>query len=302
MKTESKETKVKMVRLSGDALPLVEVEFQLESGNKKGLMVLDSGCVHSIVFSDVTKDMPSEYMREDISINVTGVGDSSKIRNGVEVGFSLGGKVFREVMIAESQDFLGIVDDMPILGILGNVFLMKHGLAIDFTDYTLHTSEVDHSNFCVADSSFFFSMETIQHYGVPVIAIVNSNNKECVTLIDTGATVNAVITRGAMERLGMNYEMTDKEIELDNLGNTEKVPLALCEFDIANWRGDNNIEHVKYKAECAISSRKYLLSNNVWSNDEGSDFSNIEALIGCPTLSKFGWVLDFGAMIIYKRK
>lgn len=300
METESKFTNVKMVRVEGDTLPLVEVEFNVKDGKKKGLMLLDSCGVHSMVFDEVVRNIPSENIREDMVVNVNGMAGASCNDHCAEVEFSLGGKIFRDVMISDSRPYLAMVEDDPILGILGNVFFRENDLVIDYSDFTLHTSVVDQGNILLEDYSFFFPMSSIKYYGVPVVVISNKG-KDAVALVDSGSTEN-VITEYALCNLGLPYEVTEELVILDGISSAEHANVAMASVKIASMKDYKVMDYILRRLRFAVIHEECVLRGNTWIDDKDEQIPDVEAIIGGPMMAKEGWVLDFGAMIIYKKK
>ena len=90
-----------------------------------------------------------------------------------------------------------VFDDMGdgFIGIIGNRFLIKNDLTLDYSTGTLHSSNEFSGN--PLDYEFFFPMEFgFKQYDAPVVGLIC---KDCdlVMLVDSGAN-NTIITEHAL--------------------------------------------------------------------------------------------------------
>ena len=192
------------------------------------------------------------------------------------------------------------LEGMTVIGILGNPFLRRNRLVIDFHDNTLHTSEISPRNFNILDCAFFFPMEMgLKFYRVPVLP-VKQNGKELITLVDTGANVN-VIANQALTDNGFKYERLKGKDVVIGLSGQAAVDEAKVWFNMLLLYGDDITElscceYFKVLPESIYTSQEGMCDTN------GEQLPPIEVVLGFPFMVREGWVLDFGARMIYKHK
>ena len=220
--------------------------------------------------------------------------------NNVKFNFVMGGKQFHDTFCISTNALPIKVKGMKVLGILGISFLKQHGLVIDYSDYSLHTSNVGPKNLSISDCDYFFPMEIgLNTYGLPVVAVIQ-NKKEIVTLVDSGATSNMIAELTVNNHKFNCLRTNEKDVMMGVAGEVE-VEEAIVKFNLATLTG-NNIKKLSRHANF------YLLPHYIFTPSEECSDSNddqkppIEVVIGSPFMAKQGWALDFGAKIIYKLK
>ena len=220
----------------------------------------------------------------------------------VMFSFTFGGQQFREKLCFCKGMHEIPVGDMPIIGILGNKFMQKHNLVIDYVDGSLHTSEVDPSNLSISDCDFFFPMEIgLSHYGLPVVAI-RQNGTDIAMVADTGASENA-IARQSLEEYSFNHSAIESQSLMNGMaGNGVLADEAMVDFNLVTLKEDDHAiithnEHFMVLPYYIIPSIKIEKGEY-----KGEYLQPVEGIISSEFMAKHGWILDFGAKIIYKLK
>ena len=142
---------------------------------------------------------------------------------------------------------------------------------------------------------FFFPMEIgLNLYSVPVVS-VKQNGKEMVALVDTGATNNIIAKTTLTDNDFRYHYLEEKDIIKTVTGNVE-VEDALVWFNLMSLKDDDVCE-ISRHARFSISP-SYIYTPK--GGDGNNELPPIEILIGAPFIANEGWILDFGANIMYK--
>lgn len=295
--------RVEMVRMEGGIAPFVQVNYMCkDTQERKGLFLLDSGSTENILSRDVVDDMGSLCPIVDGVKTIVSLAQEVTKAKQVKFSFALGDHQFHETFCVNNKPLPIDVKEMTVLGILGNPFMQQHNLVIDYHDNTLHTSEVSRSNFSIADCAFFFPMVIgLKTYGAPVVP-VEQNGIELVTLLDTGASDN-VIANQALINNEFKYKRLKGKDVMEGLSGQVAVDEAKVWFKVLSLDGDDNgvaalsrCEHFKVLPDYIYTPSKGVCDEN------GEQLPPIGVLLGFPFMAKEGWILDFGAKIIYKLK
>ena len=296
MKAE-KNIRVELVRMEGNVTPFVQVNYMDKDAQEcTGLFLLDSGSNENILSSKVVDSMGSLCAIVDGDKTILSFTQEVVTAIQVSFPFALGGNQFREIFCVRNMPLP--LEEMTVIGILGNPFLQLHNLVIDFHGNTLHTSEITPSNFSILDCAFFFPMEMgLKFYGMPVLP-TKQNGKELVTLVDTGANVNVIA----------NQALKDNDFKYVRLnGNDVMVGLsAQAAVDEAKVWFDLLLLYCNEITELSCCEYFKVLPDSIFTPHKGECDTNgeqlppIEILLGFPFMAREGWILDFGAKLIYK--
>lgn len=299
MKTE-KEINVEMVRMEGDLAPFVTVDYMDKDAHEhSGLLLLDTGSTVNILSPEMANHIGS-LSKLDEKATISAFGPDVMDADLVKFSFALGGIQFHETFCLSNRKFPCSVVGMKVLGLLGNPFMQLHNLVLDYSNYTLHTSKISPDNLSISDCSFFFPMEIgLKHYGLPVIS-VSQNEKELVTMVDTGASTNMISSQALAEN-HFKHERLDGNDFIKNITGNVEADKAKVWFSMLSLTTDD---------VCKLSRKDlfYILPYNVTTPEEsdcdtdGNQLPPIEVVIGSPFMAKERWILDFGAKIMYKLK
>lgn len=297
-----KKIDVNMYAVENDNAVFVEVSvFDKEAQEHTGLFLVDSGCTGN--------KLSTSIMKKGFAFQQTTMQETQTIGNQIveEVVFSypftMGGCRFDEEFTLLDGDLLPKVGDMPILGILGNIFLQKHSLAVDLSSHRVYTSDVSHHNLSISDCSYFFSMiPGLKSYGVPVVPI-KSNDGESIAIVDTGCT-NLIIAEGALDKIPDNIMYNGMITEIHSIAGTmncKEGDLPLCILGFPE-QGEDWKEYPVSETVAVAPVKTILSVGNGMESDEEHSIPEVDVLLGSPFIASAGWILDFGAKIIYRRK
>ena len=300
MKKESN-IRVEIVRMEGDVAPFVTVDYVDKYAEEHtGLMLLDSGSMGNMLSHELADGIATLCKLEDEGTIVYSIANEIMETNNVRFSFAMGGRQFHDTFCISTNPLPIKVKGMKVLGILGIRFLEQHNLVIDYSDYSLHTSRINPSNLSISDCDFFFPMEVgLNNYGLPVIAVIQ-NKKEIVALLDSGATTNMIAEQTVNSHKFNCFRTNEKDVMLGVTGEVE-VEEAILKFNLGTL-SEHSIKKLSRHANF------YLLPHYIFSPNEecgeGNDAQKppIEIILGSPFMSRQGWILDFGAKLIYKRK
>jgi hypothetical protein len=139
----------------------------------------------------------------------------------------------------------------------------------------------------------------LTHYGLPVVC-TRQNGKEIVTLVDTGATKN-MIARKTLDDNAFEYKsLEDRDVMRGLTGNVD-VEMARVMFHLVSLYGEEERETSHRDRFAVLSDYIYEPKKEYFENAD-DQVPPAEMLLGAPFMAARGWVLDFGAGIIYKRR
>lgn len=299
---KERDIRVELFRVEGDIAPFVMVDYvDKDAQEHSGLMLLDSGCNNNVFYSEMADKigdlckMQDEYTQIRTSTNVVISAEN------INLSFALDGTLFHErFCLLDEPGHENSVEMPPIIGILGLRFMMKHRLVIDYSDFSFHTSDVSHSNFSTYQCDFFFPMGIgMKYYDLPVLAFVQGD-WELVALVDTGAECNAISSSVLFDK-GIKSQMLEGTDTIYGMAGCLEVKEAEIEFGLLTLK-DDYTEEIKRKDDFKIIP--HVVNNPIEGicDDSGNHPDSIEVVIGSPFMAEEEWALDFGEMIIYKRK
>lgn len=296
MKNEN--IKVGMVRMTDNYVPFIEVGYLDKDGKEhSGMMMLDSGSNSNVLTIEMAEVIDLQNLLQDEKTKLHGMSGSVIESSNVKFSFTLGGNQIEDPFCICQDLHENGFGYLPIIGILGNEFMQRHRLVIDYANGTCHTSEVNPSNLSIADCDYFFPMDIgLKVYGVPVLPMMQ-NGKEIVTLADTGATNNAIASQTITEH-GLKHEFLEEGDVMIGLGGQVEAKDVVVNFNLMTLRGDNDVEEVNHQ-DLFKSLPHYLIPPFTRGDNQ---YPPIEALVSSEFMARHGWILDFGAKIIYKLK
>lgn len=300
MKKEN-DIKVKLFRVEGDAAPFIKVDYVDKNAEEHtGLLLLDSCSMGNILSPEMVDQIGMLCKVEDEGTKLFSIAHETIEAENVRFYFSFGGSVWQDIFCITPRPIPVKVQGMDVIGILGIRFLKQFRLVIDYSDFTLHKSEVAPENLASTDCVFFFPMEIgLTHYGLPVVC-TRQNGKEIVTLVDTGATKN-MIARKTLDDNAFEYKsLEDRDVMRGLTGNVD-VEMARVMFHLVSLYGEEERETSHRDRFAVLSDYIYEPKKEYFENAD-DQVPPAEMLLGAPFMAARGWVLDFGAGIIYKRR
>lgn len=227
---KQKRTSSEMYRVENDLTVLVKVDFlDIEAQEHSALMLVDSGSNSSVLLSNVMANVGNlQKTDEEQSEILTTSGDRISA-NHVQFPFYMGGVQFVESFNLCEGALPRIAGSLPIIGILGIDFLLSHSLVIDYSNFSLHTSKINHENFSISDCDFFFPMEIgLNNYGLPVLCMCQ-NNWEITVLADTGASDNLLSALTLVDN-GFHCDYTEETDSIEGLSGKTSARKASMKF------------------------------------------------------------------------
>ena len=300
MKTEN-EIRVKMIRMSNSFVPFVKVDYMDKDAKEHtGWMLVDSGTNDSILAGEIADRCMLK--KKDNKVNrIRTVSGEFVETTKVKFSFVLGNRQIYEDFDLCDDFHKNILLDSSVIGIIGINILHDHNLVIDYADGSLHTSNVNPSNLTFADCEYFFPITIgIKCYGLPVVAI-RQNDADLVMLADTGAT-NNVIAMQSLKENEFKHSFLDSKDVITGLNGGVEVEEATVDFNLLTLDENNNEAEVCHHDLFKVMPRYIVQSDEAGCDENGEPLPPIEGLICSEFMAQQGWALDFGAMIIYKRK
>ena len=298
---EKKDFSVKMYRVEDDLAPFVEITYVNKDGQEQtGLMVLDSGSCQNVLFGTRAEKLGLVYEKTEETVTICTLGNKHTETSVVNYAFIMGGVEFHEPFcFNENEEHIpSRVGDLPIIGIIGNIFMQQNNLAIDYSDHTLHTSNVSPENLPISDCDFFFPMEIgLKHYGVPVLAI-RQNGEDIAVMADTGSSCNTMALP-AITEYGFDCQEIGKEELISELNSSVESKEVKLKFNLRTLT-EGEPQEVPFE-NSFLTFPNYPLAYEKKSSED-TDKQPVVGIIGSPFMAAQGWVLDFGVKYIYKRK
>lgn len=287
---------VAMFRVVDDLNPFIKVNYvDKDAQEHNGLMMLDSGSNVNFLTNDIASAIGDLCRHDDTDLEITDSVGEIMQADFVHFSFAFGGIQFHEDFGIKKGCHLGYVDDLPIIGLLGNVFLQKYRLAIDYNNFTIHTSDISHANLCSDDCDFIFPMEIgLKNYGVPVLAI-HHEGTDIAAIADTGSSAN-VVSIQCVNLCDLKCEYTKDTDTLRGLKGQSKGTWANVHFHLLTLK-ENGAESIPFHDSFLVIDHS-VAEGYVFNEQQQQP---IEGLIGSPFMANQGWVLDFGAKVIFRR-
>ena len=293
--------RVEMFRMRGDVAPFVKVDYMDKYAEEHtGLMLLDSGSMGNVLSNEMADGIGTLCKLEDEGVIVHSIANEVMKSNNVRFSFAMGGRQFHDTFCLSTNALPIQVKGMKVVGILGIRFLKQHGLVIDYSDYSLHTSCVNPDNLSISDCDYFFPMEIgLNNYGLPVVAVIQ-NKKEIVALVDTGATSN-MIAKQTVNSHNFNCSRTNEKDVMMGITGEVEVEEAIIKFNLATLTG-TSIKQLSRHANFYLLPHYVFTPSEEFCDAKDEQRPPIEVAIGSPFMARQGWVIDFGAKIIYRRR
>ena len=303
LKQETK-INVKMFRIVGDLAPLIRVDYvDKDAKEHSALMMLDSCSNINVLTSEMANSIGTLNKKDNENENIITSTNTVISLSRADLSFAFGGVQFHETFCINDHHLPQIKGDLPLVGILGNKFMLKHRLVIDYSDFSIHNSNATPETLAVSDCDLFVPMGYgLFYYGLPLLAMVNGD-KQILTMADTGASFN-IIAKQTITDNGFEIQYLGETDSISGLGGSEtEAEDALVNYKIQTMKeGNDNLDEISFSSQFkVIPHYPYTLPQGNC-DKEGLPLPPVEAIISSPFMAKEGWVLDFGADIVYKRR
>ena len=254
MNNESKNISVKMFRIVGDLAPIIRVDYvDKDAQEHSALMLLDSCSTVNVLSSEMANCIGILCKKDNESEDVITSTNIVVSLNRADFSFAFGGVQFHETFCINDHRLPHIKGDLPLVGILGNKFMLKHRLVIDYSDFTIHNSNANPENLAVSDCDLFVPMGYgLVNYGIPLLAMA-LGDKQVLSMVDTGASFNIIAKQ----------TITDSGIECQYLGDTDSISGlggskteaedAIVKYKIETLRdGDSSLDEISFCSQFKV--------------------------------------------------
>jgi hypothetical protein len=278
--------------------PMIMATFVSKSGKMVGgAFMIDTASRHNIMNETIMGILPDNCLLYDGPMKLTSFSGDGVQGKEVHLDFCIGEQQFKErFYAAQGLSFDSVFGEHVVLGILGVEFLVKHGLALDFENRTLHSSSIINKNIELPDYTFFFPQEYgFSKYELPVVGMVK-NDKEYVCLVDSGSNLNTT-TNYVLNDGGITSKHTGMRSSLTSVAGTKITDLMTVNFDLLSI-GDKigEVKTNNYSTEFqVINNSKYIIEGT-------KDIPPVSAIIGAEFLLENKWVIDFSSGAVYSAK
>lgn len=298
-----KDISVELFRVEGDMAPFVEVDYLDKYADEHvGLMMIDSGSNKSFLVSSMSDAIGELCDLHEVTDNIVTITGECVTAGNVRFSFAMGGRQFSEPFCINDKVRLNQVNGgAPVIGLLGIDFMLRHSFALDYSDFTLHTSHAGPSNLTIADCDFFFPMEIgLRFYNIPVLRFTQ-NGIEAVALADTGSNSN-LISEKTLQRYGFSCEYLGTTNAFTGLtGETRcKAKGATMDFCLTTLR-EQDTASLTHHDSFIVPQNDIIIPEKEDFDKDSLPLDPIGIVISAPFMAKEKWTLDFGAKIIYKR-
>ena len=162
-----KSISVNIFRVVDDLCPFVQIDYMDKYAEEHtGLMILDSGSTVNVLSKHMVEQISELCKIHNETTEVLTVTNELIATDSVRFSFVFGGIQYCDKFCIYEDYQCEKVEDIPIIGILGNEFMQKHSLVIDYNEYTLHSSNATPENLNISECDFFFPMGIgLDYYG-----------------------------------------------------------------------------------------------------------------------------------------
>lgn len=239
--------------------------------------------------------------KKKVSITIISIGNTERKAPCVSAEISFGGEQFVDDFVLQDDFGIVIQGDKPFLGLLGINFMLRHRLVADFSSHTVYRSFVNHSNFFIADTDFFFPMGIgLNFYGVPVVGL-KTQGDDIVAALDSGSHEN-IIAEAVLPQVSPNHHYTGEQTDTVCYTCTVKSKEVEAEFSLLGVNNDGNEKIYNKVSDHFLVVKSHIFFREQPENTQQEDhLPPVNALIGSNFMNSNGWILDFGAQFIYKR-
>ena len=163
----------KMIKVDEDVLPFVEIKFKGIDGKiYSALMLMDTGSNFNILATEMKVLIGKDDWLEESLDGVVNVANEVSDLSQAMFKFEMDNQKFQEQFAFVDGQHLMQIDDMMFVGILGNHFMQKYRLAIDYANMTVHTSNVTAEELNNGKYEFVIPIQYgLKHYNTPILHI-----------------------------------------------------------------------------------------------------------------------------------
>ena len=268
----------------------------MDSKMYSALMLMDSGSNINSLAEEMRVLIGNNDWGANIS-EVVNVANETKEVSCAKFGFEMDGQPFQEEFAFQGQHLMQI-DDMIFVGVLGSTFMQKHHLAIDYSNLTVHTSNMTLDKVNNTNSSFIIPMEYgLKYYNVPILKI-RGKERDAILVVDTGCD-NFSISQKALEECGLAYKLTGNDHPVEGPNGSVEAKECVFEFSLIDI-SCNEVDKYMHQAIAEVLPNSITVTDEGECDDEGTPLSPIDGMIGSPFMARQKWIIDFGVKALFK--
>ena len=267
--------------------PLVFASFTAKSGvNVGGAFLIDTASRHNILNPQILDIIEAAPMDDNKEIALTSFRGESVSAGKTNFDFSIEKDVFKESFyISPKISFDSVYEGHVVVGVLGVEFMIKHGLALDFSKMALRSSERCVTN---GDDCYTFPLQFgFSQYGLPIV-VMTSKNKDFVCLVDSGSCFN----------ITTNRTLDCAEIPYQCIKRGEAFKSVTCSVDADIIRTCIELTGIDPESKTYsrhMFSETFYVAKDDWNIIDGEDGTPpISVILGANFLKKHKCVIDFG--------
>lgn len=295
------EIKAKIEYAKGDGHPIVRAAIKGKNGVPYfGNLLIDTGAECCLLNKSVLPLLEPSTIHEDMKKTLYSFQSDGDEHYGVDLTFKMGHGEFTELFyVNERMEFDYMIDEF--IGLVGAAFLYKHGLVVDFSNDTLHSSCLD-GEIEISRCDFFFPMTFgFACYRVPVVGFLG-NEKEFIMIADSGAD-DTVLTKHAIEVGGLQHKGIGKRDHIVGINNhLTDVAVYDVELSLASISEQEGEFKICYYHDAVLVDENRMHLEDGFTDPDGNAAEPISGLLSSSFMHKHKWVLDFGFGAIYSEK
>ncbi len=287
---------MKIYKTDESCLPFVEIKFKgMDAKMHSALMLMDSGSNINSLAEEMRVLIDNNDWVANIS-EVVNLANETKEVPCAKFGFEMDGQQLQEEFAFQGQHLMQI-DDMMFVGVLGSTFMQKHHLAIDYSNLTVHTSNMTLDKLKNANCNFIIPMDYgLKYYNVPILKIQGKGH-DAVAIVDTGCD-NFSISQKALEECELSHKLTGIFYPIHSPNGSVEANECVLNFTLADSAGIK-IDSETYQETVNVLPNSISVTDDGECDDEGTPLTPIDGMIGSPFMAKQKWILDFGVKAIY---
>ncbi len=294
-----KNINVDMYQVENSPMPFIRVDYTDRYGMlQTGIFLLETAANVNLL----SMEYGFSYLKDKGDRNLKIEFEDGLIEDTVKFSFKLDGEQFEDEFLVKSHLFTGYDGELPLIGVIGNVFLQENNLVIDYSNHTVYTSKFLENEIDVLDYDFYFPMAIgLTNYSMPTVPLVQ-NKWEVGAVVQTGVADNH-LSSSTLCADGLQCDYQDYEslaLFMSKCIDTLNVTMDYGLLTVIDQEG--HVGDVNFKGDFKVNSHYYYTPKPDELNDNGELLEPIEAVIGATFLEEEGWILDFGIDIIYKNK
>ena len=296
---EQKNINIDFFKVDEDALPFVEITFMgMDSKMHTALMLMDSGSsVNTLMTEMRVLISESDWLPEESDEVVTVTNEATRVPCG-KFQFELDGESFQEKFYFFENQHLMQIDDMMFVGVLGNRFMQKYRLAIDYSKMSIHTSTIKLETLRAGKCKFIIPLEYgLKNYNAPILNL-NGSEYNPIVVADTGCD-DLTISKKAIEDNNLSYQLTGRVLPIVGPNGSFEANECILDFSFTT-HFDNDFNKQSYQETAEILPYSLNVTDEGECDEDGKLLSPIDGMIGSPFMARHKWVLDFGGKVIYR--